>query len=437
MMRKLCAFALCAALLLSILPGCGRQEIIQTDPTEPTPEPTQGIQETVLEIQGDERPYVGVQLKLLSLLSADDPRADVMAQAAEVFRMTTGAVVEVFYLSGDEAVLASNLASGVQADIFASSVDALELGFADYALDLTAMAEAADYEHHSYPVLRDQVVQRCGYLAAIPQEPVLWGVYCNADALEAAGITAFPETWADFLTVSRQLTDAGFMPLTLDIETCNEVLELHLQRHLGAQQLRVMLAERKWNQDTGCVDLFQRCVDYAAAGYLAKGDPSALPRGREKIALSNVAMTVGNNLLCGQVERSTLMDVNWAVYPYPGDGEGSGAAVESQVLAVHRESENAQAAFDFIMLLTTGEFDRLYASCAEGIPADPANTSTIRGAGELLAQVKSEGMGLLKEADNELFSRLWSGWYKNAYYFAGAMNELSADYEMPEPEGVG
>lgn len=437
MIRKTGAVLLSVLLLLSVLCGCGKEEKIETQPTEPTPAPTQGIRETVLEIPSDERPYVGVKLKFLSLLPADDPRADVVEQAAEVFEMTTGAVVEVFYLSGDEAVLSSNLHSGVQADIFAASVDSLEHEFAAYAMDLTAMAEAGAYEQHSHRVLRDQVVQRCGFLAGIPQEPVLWGVYCNADALEAAGIDVFPESWADFLTASQRLVDAGYMPLTLDIETCNTVLELHLQRHLGVQQLRLMLAERKWNQDTAHVDLFQRCVDYAAAGYLAKGDPSALPRGQEKIALSNVAMTVGNNLLCGQVERGTLMDVNWAVYPYPGDGSGSGVAVESQVLAVHKDSGNSQAAFDFIQLLTTGEFDRLYASCAEGIPADPANTSVIRGASELLAQAGSEGMGLLSAADNELFSRLWNGWYKNAYYFAGAMNELTTGYETPDSEGVG
>ena len=434
MIRRFCAFILCAVLLLSILPGCGREEVVQT---EPTTAPTEAIRETVLEIQSDERPYVGTQLKFLSLLSADDPRTDVLEQAAEVFQMTTGAAVEISCLSGDEVILADNLTSGVQADIFAASLDGLEAVFAPWAMDLTAMAEEAGYEQYSYQVLRDQVVQRFGFLAGIPQEPVLYGVYCNADVLEEAGIRSFPESWADFLSASQQLVDAGFMPMTLDIETCNNVLELHLQRHLGAEDLRVMLAAGTWTRETEYVDLFQRCVDYAAAGYLAKGDPAALPKGQEKIALSNVAMTVGNNLLCAQVEQNTMTDINWAVYPYPGDGDGSGIAVESQVLAVHKDSKHAQAAFDFIMLLTTGEFDRLYAKVGESIPADPANVSGIRGAGELLQQARAGGMGLLSEADNELFSRLWNGWYKKAYYFAAAMNELSSNYEMPDTEGVG
>ena len=148
-------------------------------------------------------------------------------------------------------------------------------------------------------------------------------------------------------------------------------------------------------------------------------------------------MVAGSNELCAQVERSTMMDVNWGVFPYPGDGPGKGFAVESQVLAVHKDSADAQAAFDFIMLLTRGEFDQLYADVSEGIPADPANVSPIHGAQTLLEQAETVGMGLLNPEDNELFTRLWSGWYKTPSYFASAMNGLAASYKTTPNAGVG
>ena len=88
MIKNFIAFALCAAMLLSLFAGCDKQEPVETLPEEPTPAPTQGIQETVLEIPADERPYVGTSLTFLSLLAPDDPRAEVVKQAAEVFEMT-------------------------------------------------------------------------------------------------------------------------------------------------------------------------------------------------------------------------------------------------------------------------------------------------------------------------------------------------------------
>lgn len=431
-MKKCIGLLLCAALIFMSMPGCDREE----EPIE-TPAPTQGVQEVELEVPGDERPYVGVQLQFLSLLSEEDPRAAVVKQAAEVFRARTGAEVQLRWFNGDESALAANFGADMQIDIFAASVDTLEAQLWGYALDLTEMAAAADYDAHSYPVLRDQITQRCGYLAGIPQEPCVYGLYYNADAFADAGVTELPESWADFLELSEKLTRGGYMPLAMDIENAHIILELHLERHLGSDQFQSLMTQAGWTQNTAYIDLFKLAIDYADVGYLAKGDPAAFPAGQDKLALSNVAMVAGSNALCGQVERSTMMDVSWGVFPYPGDGDGKGFAVESQVLAVHKNSENAQAAFDFLMLLTTGEFDQLYADVSEGIPADPANESGIAGAKQLLEKADARGIGLLHSKDNELFSRLWNGWYKTAKYFASAMNGLAGDYAPSAAEGVG
>lgn len=435
MMKNILSLLLCAALILTVLSGCGEEP--EPTETQPTAAPTQGVEEVELEIPADQRPYVGVELQFLSLLSEEDPRAGVIKQAAEVFELRTGAKVNVLWFWEDEAAMASNFGSGLQIDIFAASLDTLETQLWGYALDLTEMAAASDYEQHSYPVLREQIRERCGYLAAIPQEPQVYGLYYNADAFEDSGVTDFPKSWEEFLTLSQTLVRGGYMPLAMDIENAHIVLELHLERHLGSERFESMLREGGWTLDAAYIDLFQRAIDYADVGYLAKGDPSAFPAGQDKLALSNVAMAAGSNALCGQVERSTMMDVRWGVFPYPGDGEGKGFAVESNVLAVHKNSENPQAAFDFLMLLTTGEFDQLYADVSEGIPADPGNESGIAGASDLLEQADTRGIGLLRSEENELFSRLWNGWYKTAKYFASAMNDLRWKYQPTSGEGVG
>ena len=183
--------------------------------------------------------------------------------------------------------------------------------------------------------------------------------------------------------------------------------------------------------------MFRLPISYASAGYLAVGDPTTYPGGQDKIALSNVAMVAGSNVLLSEVAQSTGINLNWGVFPMPGDGEGAGFAVESDVLAIHRSSANAQAAFDFLMLLVSGEFDQLYADVSGGIPVDPANVSAVRGAQELMKTAPTHGFGLLREEHSQLFSRLWNGYYKTPSYFAGAMNALAWEY-VPEPtEGVG
>lgn len=430
-MKKYISLLLCAALILAGLTGCNPGKAPAT--SEPTQEPTLAIEEVELILPADERPYVGVKLEFLTLLEENDPRADVVRQATEVFERRTGAVVTPYWL-GDENVLAANFVGGVKVDIFASSVDALETMFEPYALDLTQMAAASDYEQHSHPVLREQVIDRCGYLAAIPQSPILYGMYYNVDSV---GTLELPGSWAEFLNFSGKLAMNGFMPMAMDIENANQALELYLERQLGYETFQQLMAQAGWTKDTAYIELFRLPIDYADVGYLAKGDPAVFPGGQDKLALSNVAMVPGSSELCAQVEKSTLMDVSWGVFPYPGDGEGKGFAAESQVLAVHKDCAEPQAALDFIMLLTTGAFDQLYADAGQGIPADPANECTIKGAMELLAKADKRGFGLLRSADNELFSRLWNGWYKTPGYFASAMNGLAGSYVPIAAEGVG
>lgn len=431
-MKNFISLLLCAALIFVCMSGCQRQQEVPE-----TTIPTVPIEEVPLTLPADARPYAGTELRFLSLLSESDPRADVLKQAAGVFEARTGAEILFYWLDENEKLLHANIESGMEIDIFAASSDMLGDGLWAQALDLTQMAENAGYGDHSYRALRDQIIGRCGFLAAIAQEPCLYGVYYNADTIADAGITDFPESWDDFLSFSEALTQKGIKPLAMDSENTHIVLELHLERHLGIETFKTLMGQGGWTQKTDYIDLFRLAIEYAEAGYLAKGDPAAFPAGQDKLALSNVAMTIGSNALCAQVEESTMMDVNWGVFPYPGDGPGTGYSVESYALAVHKDSPNVQAAFDFIMLLTTGEFDQLYADVCGGIPADPANECAIAGAQSLLEHADVRGIGLLSSKDNLLYTRLWNGWYKTPGYFASALNGLAKDYAPLATDGVG
>ena len=146
-------------------------------------------------------------------------------------------------------------------------------------------------------------------------------------------------------------------------------------------------------------------------------------------------MVAGSNVLCAEVEEACLTDLRWGVFPYPGDGPGTGLLVDSDVLAVNAACAAPEAAFEFVMLLTTGEFDQLRADVTVGIPADPRNTSPINGAGSCMASATAQAPKWFTPDNNDLFSKLWNGWYKTGSYFADQLNRLSRNFANEKTVG--
>ena len=138
------------------------------------------------------------------------------------------------------------------------------------------------------------------------------------------------------------------------------------------------------------------------------------------MALSNSAMMIGTNQDCADVEAATLIDLNWGVFPYPGS-TGSGTWMNADVLVLHPDTAHAQAAFDFVMLLATGEFDQLRADISCGIPADPANASLIAGAMEAIGAADPEPLGLFGDNQLDVSVKLWSGWYEKVEHYASRL----------------
>ena len=138
------------------------------------------------------------------------------------------------------------------------------------------------------------------------------------------------------------------------------------------------------------------------------------------MALSNSAMMVGTNADCSDVEEASLMDLNWGVFPYPGN-HSSGTWMTADMLVIHQNSEHAQAAFDFLMLLVTGEFDQLRADISCGIPADPNNESPIHGAMDAIGAALPEPLGLMGQKQMTAAVRLWSAYYSQAGRYASLL----------------
>lgn len=404
-MKKYIAVLLAA--LTVLMAGCAR---------DTAPETTAATQPPVVEIpfetEADARPYVGVELNFWSALAEDDAAAQVMVQAAEVFEKKTGAQVHFTWQA--EAV-----SDASDADIF--QTDIVSLADLACAVDLTEQAAAAEYELSSFMVLRQLVTDSCGTLNGIPFTPRLEGLYYNRQAFEDCGIMEMPGSWEHFLALCSDLEESGYRSLTLNTEDGAKAVQLHLESALGTKRLAELLAEDQLSEDGAAVEACQQLIAFAAEDYVLRGD---YPEGQNKMGLSNAAMIVGGNEMLREIEKATLTEISWGVMGWP---VGGAAYADCDVLAVHSSCENVQAAFDFIELLTTGEFDQLRADVTEGFPADPNNVSPIAGGVETMAAARPASADTENQGYVDLAARLWDGKYQKGEILAAAVEQLSAD----------
>jgi len=429
-MKKLLCLLLCAVLLLSTA-ACSRE----AGPTEPTEPPTRPVVEVELGTAPRLLKYEGVELQFVTMLWELDPEAEILRLAAADFEQTTGAKVQISWLAGSETELEAVLAGGQKVDIFEAPGSLLSDHLDQYAMDLTELAANARYEEKSWPVLTAQILERCDTLKAIAYRPCLYGLYYNREAFDKLGVEVPPSTWEEYLAFCQTLKDNGYEGLVIDQERAHLVLELLMERALGWEGIRDTMLGEKWRSDEMAMTMIQEAIGFAEKGYLVKGTPAAHPNGQNRLGQSNAVFVAGPTQLCAEVERYCLADMKWGVMPHPGNGPGSGLLVDADVLAVKTDCEEAEAAFDFVMLLTTGPYDQLRADMEVGIPADPSNSSVIAGADSCMTMATAKAPRWFLPDHSELFCRLWNGYYKTGSYFAGQLNLVSHDFDDEKSVG--
>ena len=398
-------------LALLLLAGCGAKEEILEATEPPLVEVQVAYEETVQEL-----PYADTELVIQSMWLRENPLSRVLLEAAALFERQTGAVVTVRWRDEN-----TTLESAEGIDIIQIPAAEFASMNAEYALDMTDMAAAAGYEAKSHETLRQQIVQQCGYLGAVAQIPYLGGIYYNADIFAQCGIETLPQDWDGFLALCHGLRQRGWQPLTLDQEDALAAMELHLRRSVGTDEVRRMMSKgHRWDTNMPAIDAMDQVKLFVQDGNMATGTPAETPVGQNKMASSNAAMMVGTNADCADVEEASLMDLNWGVFPYPGN-LSSGTWMTADMLVIHRNTRHAQAAFDFLMLLATGEFDQLRADLSVGIPADPENESPVSGAMDAIRAAQPEPLGLMGKKQMTAAVRLWSAYYSQSGRYASLL----------------
>jgi len=426
MMKKLLSLLLCFLLLC----GCAREPV----PTEPTEEPTQGVMEISMATEPPVLKYEGVELQYLSLLGENDPEARVLQLATAEFEQTTGAKVDLKWYGNNMDGLQATLAGQELPDLFEATGAAMA-ELKDQALDLTDLAAAAGYGEHSWEALRTQILERCGSLKALALRPTLYGLYYNQEVFEVLAVQTPPSTWEQYLEFCQLLKNQNYECLVIDQERAHILLELLMERALGWEGIRTTMLEEAWRTNEMGLFMIQEAIGFAEKGYLVKGTPAAFPNGQNRLGHSNAVFVAGPTSLCYEVEQACLADMNWGVMAHPGNGPGSGLLVDAEVVAIHADCENPEAAFEFAQLIATGGYDQLRADVSVGIPADPGNSSVIADANECMAKATPKAPRWFNADHSELFCRLWNGYYKTGKFFASQLNEVSHDFDDEKSVG--
>ena len=373
-MKKIIALLLALVMVMGLV-ACGETTTETTAPVETTA-PAAGNDEPVVEA----KKYEGVELTMWSMWTAGEAQAQVIQAAAEAFEADTGAHVTIEWKGRDvNTLLSAALESGEKLDIFEDDYNRIGNAYAPYTYDLTEMAEAAGYADFSYACFNNQSVAWAGYLNSIVEQPQIGGIFYNKDVFEACGITETPATWAEFLTVCETLEANGYEALALDGAYANFNYYYHLVRHLGEDGIKALGENGGWAENEAAVAAAQEIIDFVNAGYLADGAPDAYPASQTKVGLGTAAMVVCANYVTSEVDAAVGEAVNWGFFNYPeveGNVDAS-AYAGANSLAISSYTENAQAAFDFIMYIVTGTYGQMLADNCGQIPADTRLTESV------------------------------------------------------------
>ena len=380
-MKKIIALLLALVMVMS-LAACGASEPAAPEaPKAETPAAPEAPKAE--EPAAEPKKYEGVEITYWSMWSAGEPQALVIEEAAKAFEADTGATVKIEWKGRDvKTLLSAALEAGEKFDVFDDDYTRIGQVYAPYTYDLTEMAAAAGYDKIGYACFNDQAIEWAGFLNSIVEQPNIGGIFYDKDAFATAGIDTVPATWAEFLDACEKLKAAGIAPLALDAAYADFNVYHHLVRHLGEDKIKELSANGGWAADANAVAAAQEIIDFVNAGYLAEGAPDQYPNSQNKIGLGTAAMIVCADYVCAEVNNAMGVEINWGFMPFPTPENcaDTSSYAGANSMAITKYSENAQAAFDFILYTVTGTYGQKLVDNCKQIPADVALTeATLAG----------------------------------------------------------
>ncbi|MEG1430183.1 MAG: ABC transporter substrate-binding protein [Oscillospiraceae bacterium] len=362
MKKRVLSLALASVLMVSLFAGCG--------PKEPAPS------------GGGDAPASDKTVVYWSMWESSEAQGQALKAAVDAFTADTGIKVDLQFKgrTGIREGLQPALDAGQVIDLFDEDIDRVNTTFAPYLFDLEELSKKYDYEKTANPGL----IQACrdaagGSLKTIPYQPNVFNFFYNKGLFEAAGITAEPKTWAEFLDVCQKLKDSGVIPITCDDAYMTSMVGYHLARLVGEEGVRSIVTDGKWD-DPAVAQFAKEYGELASKGYFSPNIAgNAFPAGQNtELATGKAAMYLDGSWMPNEVYGVAGDTIDWGCFAYPtlenGVNGAETANFGAQVFAINAKTEVADEAFQLIQYFTKGEHDANLSKLSIGIPADSANT---------------------------------------------------------------
>ncbi len=376
MKKRTMSLILGASMIATMLAGCGGSQEAAT--TAAPAETTAAEAKTEDAAPSGE----GGSLVYWSMWESTEPQGKAIQEAVDKFTADTGIKVDLQFKgrTGIREGLQPALDAGTNIDLFDEDIDRVNTTWGQYLMDLEELVKASDYEATANAGL----MKACrdvagGTLKSIPYQPNVFAFFYNKAIFEEAGVTAVPTTWEELDAACAKIKEAGYTPITNDDAYITCMFGYHMSRLIGEPATETVVKEGNWD-DPAVLKTAEAYADFAAKGYFSETIASNVwPAGQnQELAMGTAAMYLNGSWLPNEVKDMAGDDFQWGCFSYPAvDGGVDGveaANYGSQVLAINKDSKNAEAAFQLIEYITKGEFDQKLSEYSVGIPADSANT---------------------------------------------------------------
>ncbi len=373
MKRKLISALLCAAMVGTMLIGCG------------------GGGDSKSSDGGSDG---GNKLVYWAMWSEEEPQAKIIQEAVEKYTADTGVEVDVQFKgrTGQREGIEAALGAKQNIDIFDESADRVNRAWGAYPMDIEEMAKDYEAEHGNELLFKICRETAGGTLKSIPYQPYIYGFFYNKALFKEAGIDAAPKTWEELDAACAKLKEAGITPITGDTAYQNNAFGHHMARFVGQDGVKTLVndpavAEKvesgeiediTWD-DPKVAEAVKAIEDFASKGYYSENmSANVYPAGQnQEFAPGEAAMIWCGSWLPNELKNAVAEDFEWGFFCYPsvpgGVDDETANNVGAQVLAINKDSKMAKEAFELITYITAGEFDKKMTEEAMCIPTDKAN----------------------------------------------------------------
>lgn len=371
-MKKILAFGLSLAMLLSVFTACGKSETSQSAASGASASSAETGKDT-----GTSRDKVTLKW------SAWDPEPKEFIEAFNKSHPDTK--VEYEMLSSDQYINIVNvrLLSGEGPDIFSSrfpsNYDALIKD--GNVLELTGK----DFLNNLELSALDQVTTPDGKIYGFPASTLWYLVYYNKDIFKKYNLNE-PDNWEEYLEVCETLKKNGVAPLIQGMKDLFQNEFVGVSPILSASvsdpkiDAKLLSGEAKFSDDL-LMNNFKRVEDFLKKGYLYDGSLSlTMIQAWQLFTEGQAAMMQGGTYYTAQCFPQFKPDFDYGVMPVPYNLKGETQKMFINATASNRvinaKSKNADRALEFVEWWNQPENLQLYAnsslsiSTGKGIVAD-------------------------------------------------------------------